>query len=476
MTFSQFWAILRARRWIAMAVFASIIVLAVAASLLWPKQYTGQATVVIDAKPDPVSVVGMGGMAVPNLVATQVDIIRSDRVALRVIRDLKLASSADIRQQWVEDTGGRGTIEQWLVALVQDKLEVRPSRDSTVVSISYTAADPKFAAGMANQFAQAYIATTLELRTNPAKQFANFFVTQTKEAREQLELAQAKLSTFQREKGLIATDERLDIESARLSELSSQLVQIQAISSDSTSRQAQAQGGSSDRIQEVLTNPLIAGLKADLTRSEARLQELNAKLGDNHPQVVEARASISELRSRIDSEIRRVSGGVAVTNTINKQREAQVRRELDDQRAKVLRTKAVRDEGQVLARDVENAQRAYDTLIARSNQISLESQSTQSFVNVLSYAEPPTDWSSPKLLLNVVLSVFIGALLAVSVVLVLELTDRRVRSVDDLVAALGMPVLGALPKPNSRRKAGSAQALLAQQRVVGIAGPNPKGA
>jgi hypothetical protein len=68
-------------------------------------------------------------------------------------------------------------------------------------------------------------------------------------------------------KGIIAADERLDVENARLAELSSQLVQIQAISSESGSRQQQAQGASGDRMQEVLNNPLIGGLKADLTRS-----------------------------------------------------------------------------------------------------------------------------------------------------------------------------------------------------------------
>ena len=89
----------------------------------------------------------------------------------------------------------------------------------------------------------------------------------------------------------------------------------------------------------MLNNPVIGALKSDLSRNEARLQELNSKFGDNHPQVQEAKANIAELRSRIDAETRKVTGGVGVTNTINKQREAQVRRELDAQRAKLLQLK-----------------------------------------------------------------------------------------------------------------------------------------
>ena len=472
MTFGQFLSILRARKWAALLVFVLVVATTVTVSLLLPKQYTGAASIVIDVKPDPVAAMMNPSMAMPSFMATQVDILTSDRVALRVIRDLKLLDSPQIREQWQTDGEGKGTIEQWLIQLLQKQLDVKPSRESNVIQISYKSPDPRFAAGLANAFAQAYIATTLELRVDPAKQFTTFFIAQSKDARDSLERAQAKVSTFQREKGIIATDERLDVENARLNELSSQLVQIQAISSESGSRQQQAQGALGDRMQEVLNNPLISGLKADLTRSEARLQELNSKFGDNHPQVMEAKANIGELRSRIDAETRKVTGGVSVTNTINKQREAQVRRELADQRNKVLQMKTVRDQGQVFVRDVDNAQRTFDSLSARLNQIAMESQSTQSYANMLTSAQPPAEHSSPKLLLNTLLSIFLGVLLAVGVALLLELSDRRVRAPDDIVTALGLPVLGTLPKPGAKRFAAGNRALPAPQRALGLAAPN----
>ena len=336
MTFGQFLSILRAREWAALLVFLLVVLTTAAVTLMLPKQYTAAASIVVDVKPDPVSMGGYPSAALPGFMATQVDIITSDRVALRVIRDLKLLDSPQLRQQWQEEAQGKGTIEQWLVDVLQKKLDVKPSRESNVIQVGYQSPDGRFAAGLANAFAQAYIATTLELRVDPAKQFTNFFNTQSKESREALERAQTRVSTFQREKGIIASDERLDIESARLSELSSQLVQIQAISSESGSRQSAAVGAS-DRMQEVLNNPLIAGMKAELNRNEARLQELNSKFGENHPQVIEARANINELRSRVDAETRRVTGGVTVTNTINKQRESQLRAALDASAARCCR-------------------------------------------------------------------------------------------------------------------------------------------
>lgn len=471
MTFGQFLSILQARKWAALLVFFLVVITTVVVSLLLPKQYDAAASVVVDIKPDPVSAMVFQGMAMPSFMATQVDILTSDRVALKVIRDLKLTENPTLREQWQTEGEGKGSFEQWLIEILKKYLNVKPSRESNVIEIGYRSPDPRFAAGLANAFAQAFIATTLELRVDPAKQYSSFFVTQSKEARTALETAQAKLSAFQRDKGIIAADERLDVENARLAELSSQLVQLQAVSSESGSRQQLAQGAQGDRMQEVLSNPLIGGLRTDLTRNEARLQELNSKFGDNHPQVVEAKANIAELRTRIDAEIRRVTGGVSVTNTINKQREAQVKRELEAQRSKLLQLKAVRDQGQVLVRELENAQRSYDNVMTRLNQTAMESQANQSYVNLLTTAQPPSDPASPKLLLNTALAIFLGALLAIGVALLLELSTRRVRAPEDVIAALGLPVLGVLPKPNAKRFVSGKHALMLQQRVIGLPAP-----
>lgn len=476
MNFGQILSILRARWLVAALVFGFVVLTALVVSLLLPKSYTAVASVVIDVKPDPVTAMMYPGAGNPSFMATQVDVIRSDRVARRVVQNLKLTENPQIREQWMAETRGEGDMVQWLSASFQKNMEVVPSRESNVIMVSYKAADPRFAAGLANAFVQAYMQTALDLRVEPARQYASFFEERVKEAGEKLEAAQAKMSAFQKEKDIIATDERLDIENARLSELSSQLVGMQALASDSSSRQAQA-AGSADRMQEVLQNPVISGIKADLSRSEARLQELSARLGDNHPQVREAKASIAELRNRMDIEIKRVTGGVGVTSAINRQRVAELKAALDAQRDKVLKMKAVRDEGAVLVRDVESAQRNYDQILARQSQTNLESQATQSNISVLTQASPPLEPSSPKIVLNTLLAVFVGALLAMGLALVLELLDRRVRSVEDVMGSLGLPVLGVLPKQGAKPRFGKHQALSMRQRLLtGNGGAAAKGA
>lgn len=461
MTFSQFLSILRARRLLFIAVLLAVVVPVVIASLVWPKKYVATASVVVDIKPDPIS--GLSQALVnPGLLATQVDIIGSERVARRVIRALKLTDVPSVRDDWQEDTKGEVDIETWLVSLLQRQLDVKPSRESSVIAIEYGASDPKFAAGMANAFAQAYLDTVLDLRVGPAKQFNSFFDARAKDARAALEKAQNRLSEFQRENGVVMTDERMDIENQRLNELTSQLVMMQSLSAESGSRQSQAVGGAADKLQEISSHPVVASLRADIARSEARLQELNSKYGEKHPQVVELRANINELRARIDTEVRRLSAGVGVTNNITRQREAQIRADLDAQRAKVLKMKQVRDEGVLILRDVEGAQRAFEQIQLRATQTNLESQVTATNVSLLTPAAPPAKHSSPKPVVNAIVGVFLGLLFATGAVLLAELRGRRIRHVGDIADLLGLPLLGILPSANTKSK--SRQSLLGSSK------------
>jgi chain length determinant protein EpsF len=466
MTFGQFLSILRARWWVVALVLGLTVAGTLVVSLLLPRQYTAAASVVVDFKPDPVSAVMYGGMASPAFMATQVDIIRSERVAQRVVRNLKLNENPQVRQQWQDETEGQGSIESWLGGVFGKAMDVIPSRESSVITVTYKAPDPRFAAGLANAFVQAYIDTALELRVDPARQYSSFFETRAKDARAALETAQTRLSSYQKENGIIASDERLDVENARLNELSSQVTMLQALMAESASRQVQAQGAQGDRMQEVLGNSIVAQLKADINRGEARLQELSTRYGDSHPQVLETRASLAELRIRQEQEVKKVTGGVGVSATINRQRESEIRRSLDAQRTKVLKMKAVRDQGMVILQDVTNAQRAYDQILQRFTQATLEGQTTQSNTNVLTQAVAPVEPSSPRMFVNTLLSVFIGLILALGIALILEMRDRRVRSTDDVPAALGLPVIGVMHKPGAKLRRSAKHLSLMQQRLL----------
>jgi chain length determinant protein EpsF len=438
MTLQQFLLILRARRKLIGWVFGVTVLTTLIISLVLPKQYSASTTVVVDVKsPDPIAGMVLPGLMAPGYMATQVDIINSSRVAQRVVRMMKMDQIADIREQWQDETDGKGDIVVWLAELLQKKLDVKPSRESNVIEIVFTGVDPDFAAAVANAFAQAYIDTNIDLRVEPAKQYATWFDRQIKTQRERLETAQKALSDYQQQNGIVATDERLDYETQKLNELSAQLTMAQAQGADSVSKRKQ--GG--DTLAEVIQNPLVNQLKADVARMESRNKELAGNLGANHPQYQRAQAELEEMKARLQNETARINTSINTAARVSVVKEGELQAQIEAQKKRVLDLRKQRDEISVLQRDVDNAQKAFDAVGLRMAQSQLESQSIQTNVSVLTQATAPIKHSKPKLILNVVISMLLGGMLAIGTALFLEMGQHRVRAESDLVEVLDLPVL-----------------------------------
>jgi len=425
MSLQQFLMILRGRLVLVLAILIGTVAAIVAASLVLPKKYTASAAVVLDVKsPDPISGTMLHAMVMPGYMATQRDIITSERVADKAAQLLKVEA--------------RG---------LQKKLDVKPSRESNVIEISFSAADAAFAAAAANAFAQAYIDASIELRVEPARQYARWFGEQDQTLRDNLDKAQARLAAHQQKYGIVASEERLDSEIARLNDLTAQLTVVQGQAAEAKSKRLT--GSAAASLPEVVQNPLITTLKGDVARQEARLQELAGNLGRNHPQYRRMEAELASLRNRLEAETRVIASGFGTSAAASKDKEAELAAAIAAQKKKVLGIRQAREELAALQRDLDIAQKAYEGVTQRLIQSRLESQVVQSNVSILAPAREPTEPSFPNLLLNIVAGIVLGTFGALGAALVLELIDRRVRSAHDVAEMLQMPVLGEVPRRRS---------------------------
>src|SRR6185369_1826183 len=355
MNFHQFLLALRGRIWVFLALLGAAVFAAIVVTILMPKTYDATASVLVDNRDEQmINQQLMPARHQLGYMQTQVDIIQSQRVARQVVKDLHLAEHPSVRADW-EKSGGKGSPEDWVAQGLLSKLKVDVSQ-SSVIGITYSASDSKFAADIANAFANAYVSTTLNLRVEPAKQASAWFDDQLKGLRSDLESAQARLAAFQREKGILIVDERMDVETGRLAELSSQTLQATSTSYDNASRMGQVKSRSADTLPEVIANPLVQGLKTEQLRAESKLAELATRLGPNHPQYIQQKSEVDALRSRVASEMGKVAGGLQTATAQAQAREAALKADLAAQRKKVADLRDARAESQILVRDVETSQ------------------------------------------------------------------------------------------------------------------------
>jgi len=458
MTYTQMFLILAARWRAVLAVFLGVVGLVAGLSWALPKTYTARASVLVDFKGvDPITGMILPGQLLTGYLATQVDIITSHAVALRVVDSLKLTEVPELVEKFDQETEGRGSVRDWVADRLVKYLDARPGRDSSVIAIEFSSTDPDFAAGVANAFARAYIQTNLDLRVDPARTQASWFEDQIKNLRGQVEAARQRLSEYQRRTGIVASDEKLDVENARLAELSSQWVIAQTQTYDIQTRQRQvAEAEAKGRLEElpdIQGNALIQNLKHALAQSEAKLAETADQLGPKHPVHQSARAERDSLKRKIAAEIQNVKGSLAHAAAQAQQRETQIEHALNRQKNRVLELKEGRDRAMVLTHEVENAERAYDSTRQRTEQIRLESQRSQTEIAVLNSAVPPLWPSKPRLALNLAIGVVMGVLFGVACALLREVFDRRVRAEDDIGRGLGVPVLVSIAPGRTRRPA-----------------------
>jgi chain length determinant protein EpsF len=448
MSIKQFLRIVWARKWLALALAIVVAIAGTAITLLIPKQYTAETAMIVEMRIDPVLGALAPSLAMPGYMATQIDILKSERVAGRVVKMLGVERSPTAVAQWRDQTNAKIPLERYFAGLLQRGLAVDPGRGSNVINVSFSAQDPVFAQAAANAFVQAYMDISVELRVAPARQSATFLDDQTKVLRGNLEAAQAKLSKFQQEKGIVVSDERFDQENARFQTLSSQLSTAQAERVDANTRSLISGGESSP---DILSSPAIQSLKAQLTTAETKLTEMSAIVGKNHPARIQLEAQIGAMRAQIAQESRRVAGGTSSINRSSSQKVAELQALVDEQKKRLQTLRADRDLEGVIKRDVETAQRAYDAISSRVGQFTLESQNNQANTRLLSPAVEPLEPSRPRIAVGIAGSIIGGLMIGMLAAIGWELIDRRVRDPEDLMVMAGVPVIGVLRPEGSKR-------------------------
>jgi chain length determinant protein EpsF len=440
------------------SIFIATLALAVAANFLLPKKYTGEAAVVVDERGiDPLAQEGaIPAQLATTFVATQVDVIESHNVALKVVDRMKLVMDPEVIRRFNDKTGGAGSIRDWQAEELLKSLTVKPSRDSNVIFVQFAAKTPQVAADIANSFADNYITTSLELKVDPARRQAGWFDQQVNDLRSALETAQRKLSSYQSQHGVIGNDDsnnRLDAENARLTEISNHLVAAQAAMYDAETRQKQmndalTKGRSSESVS-ILQNPLLQSLKTELARSEARFADVSQRFDHNHPQYMSAQAELQSLREKVAAEVSNAVGTVAREAQIARQNMTDLQKAMEQQRKRILDLQHNQDEYAVLKRDVESARAAYDSSLQRGGETRLESRLKNTNTAILNYAYAPMKPSSPRLLLNLALAIVLGSMLAISASLIKERYDPRVHSRADLLEGADLAVLAELPRAST---------------------------
>jgi len=432
-------------RWLIIGAFAFIAAAAAGITTkLLPKQYVATAQVVVNSQyVNPVTGAQMQGMLIPAYLNTQTMILTNRTTALQVVDTLHLADDPAWKAQYAlvaaKLTPGAGSLREWIAQTLLSKFKVGASDRDNIISMSYAASQPDQAARVTNAFLDAYLQANLALRTQPAERTAQWYAAQLKTQQSAAEQAQARLVAYQKKYGVILTEQDPQA-AAPLQALAAQQAAAAAQNYADTSRAQIA----ADHSAEIMRDPVVQSLKTSLALAQARLSQLAQTEGPNNPQYIAAQAEASSLQSKLAQQIATVQKTVQSTAQVSRQSMADMQAAVRAQQQRLISDNTLKAEGQFLVQQATNAQKLYDATLRSYQESQMLSKSDQTDITVLSRAVPPLTPTGPRALITVAIGGLLGLFLGISVALVIEQLQRKVRSVQEVIDLTGAPLLGTV--------------------------------
>jgi succinoglycan biosynthesis transport protein ExoP len=406
--------------------------------------YTSSAMVLVANQETPYTRVGQDRNERITLterdIASQVQVVQSRDLALRVIQDLKLNEV----QEFDSLKSGIGTIGQLMISFgfkpdpatmteeqriidhYYDKLTVFEVPGSTVISVQFESRDPKLATAVANKIAEYYVAFSKQALNEPTGEARDWLASQIEDLRKKVVESETAVEKFKAEAGIFRGAQS-QLNNEELSSLNSQIIVASAARSEaqakaSSIRELLRTTGTVDTSADVLSSPLIQRLREQqiqLTRSRAELSTIYL---DNHPRIIAVNRELEDLNRQIRNEAFKVVERMDQEAKVAAARENALRANLDKLKAQTSATGIDDVKLRELEREAAANRSLLESFLVRyTDANSRQDISAQPGLGrIISAAGEPSEPSFPKKGPIMLLVTFGGFILAIGLAFVVE--------------------------------------------------------
>lgn len=441
MNLIQFLRIFWARRWLVLGTALATFVAATLVASALPKRYGATARLLLDTmQSDPVTGSGVTIRETRPYIFTQTELIRDPRVTGAVVDRLGLANdpatiAAYQASGFREEDGG---IRRWLANQIASRISAGQVGATAIFEIRVEGPTPEYAKAVVGAVRDAYVQESLRIKTDAAGRTSAWYAEQAEKERQLLEQAEEKRNAFMKANNITLTagPGSPDVEMAKLTALQSAQAAMR-----STSGTALAATG------EALPNVAADQLRVQLAAVEEEIARASEQLGPEHPAYKAALARKRAVEMQLANATRQQEATRAASANIARGSLAQLEAEIRAQQALVLARKPIYDELLALDREVELRRTQYERALARSADLRLVSDVSETSYVILGDPIAEQTPSYPKMARVMTLAGIFGVVLGLLAALAAEFIARRVRGAEDLAYATGAPVLVSVGTP-----------------------------
>jgi succinoglycan biosynthesis transport protein ExoP len=491
----EYLRVLIKRKWVVVFSLALIFALVAIATLRSTRIYEASGSIAIN-KADPTIVNfkndgnGSADFYDPSDLDTEVSILRSDLLALQVIKQLNLEKRPEF--------GGHGGTPSSSLELTTDELQpdsastsallgafkgserisLRPN--TRIIDIHYRSADKDLSAHVVNALMNTYIEQNFKTRFESTMQASDWLSKQLVDLQMKVETAQEKLVNYQKEHEILGIDEKQNITTQKLDELNKELTAAESgrmekesiytlvQSADSDAAAAAAIGAQSSSSSSS-SSSLLEKLREQQADLRIQVAQLSTQFGPAYPKVTQLTNQLKEVEAQIQLEMKKVVARVRGDYMAAAQREGMLRAAMDKQKQEANKLNESAIQYSILKRDLETDRTLYEGLLEKLKEAGVTAGLRSNNFRIVDVARVPTEPTEPNVPRNLSFALALGLSTGIGLAFLLEGIDNTVRTPEQAQAISGLPSLGMIPhgsKTSPESAVGKRLALASSKEAV----------
>jgi succinoglycan biosynthesis transport protein ExoP len=436
-------------RWWIIAIAVGLCTVAAAGWVMrQPKIYEARAVLQVQQQEQQIS--NIEGVVQDNpssldFINTVVQALTSRNLMLRVVDANRL------RQNPAFVPPGSKPTEIQLADKLRGKVQVALRRGTRLIDITVSDRDPVMARDLASSIVREFLKENFSQRLAVSKVATEFLKEEADKLKKKLEESELKLQRYKEQNRAVSLEDRQNITVERLRDVSTKVTEAnsQRIRLEADIEQVRRVGpGNTDellRIRSVAEIPQVADVRAQLGEANTELSALNERYGHKHPKLIAAQKRIESLRQTLAVNTAKAGDILQRQYDAAVQTESKLAAALQEQEDAALELNKIAIPYNVLERDVESDRSLYESLLQRMKETSVTGPVEQAPYTLVEEPMVPSYPSRPNVRRTVTLAFFFSAILAVGGIVLLDMFDSSLRSVDEAEKFLHLPALVGIP-------------------------------
>jgi polysaccharide biosynthesis transport protein len=467
----QYFHVLIKRRWLILSIVGAALVIAVVRTLMETPLYTSTVRLQIDRS---VAKIVEGGSVTPSendfddgqFMKTQYVLLEGSTIAERVASALKLGDDQDLFRPrgfsifgFIKKLFGFGSapavrpsisdkanLERAAAGVILGNRTVTPVAGSRLVDISYSDPDPSRAQRIAAAYADAFIASNLDKRFQANSYAKAFLEDQIAQLKLRLEQSEKALIEFGQKEQIVQSGDKASIAENNLASANAALGQLVSERIKNEQLWKQLEGASAINLPQLLTNPVIEGLRAKRSALQTQYRDMSETFQPGYPAMLQLSSQIAEIDRQLAAEVNTLKASYKAAYESSLNQENEMKKRIETLRTDALDLQKRSIEYNILKREVDTNRSLYDGLLQRYKQVDIAGGIGANNVFVVDAATLPGGPSSPDMSRALLIAAALGLAAGLAAALILEHLDDTLRSPEEVERALGFATLGIIPK------------------------------